>query len=91
MGRQGGKKSGIGRWTHLSVVVVDRESTDELSVLVAGHFELTLELEQEELRGAQAREGGWKSGGTWGGLGREREWEYHAGVSRGVGTRIIRL
>ena len=41
----------MGGGTHLSVVVVvvDRESTDELSVLVAGHFELALQLEQEEL------------------------------------------
>ena len=67
-------------WTHLSVVVVDREPTDELSVLVAGHFELALQLEQEELRGAQTREGGWKGGGTGGGLDRERKWEYHASV-----------
>jgi len=72
------------RWTHLSVVV-DRESADELSVLVAGHFKLALELEQEELRGAQAREDGRKSGGTRGGLGRGREWEYHASVSRAPG------
>ena len=74
----------IGRWPHLSVVV-DRESTDELSVLVAGHFKLALELEQEELRGAQTGEGGGKSGGTRGGLGWERKWEYHASVSRAPG------
>ena len=64
-------------------VVVDRESTDELAVLVTGHFKLAWELEQEELRGAQTREGGGKSGGTRGGLGRERKWEYHTSVSHG--------
>jgi hypothetical protein len=54
-------------------------------MLVAGHFEFTLQLEQEELRGAQTREGGRKGGGTGGGLGRERKWEYHASVSRAPG------
>jgi len=48
-----------------------------------------LELEKEELGGAQMREGGRKSGRTWGRLARERDWDYHinflaeAAVSRG--------
>ena len=54
-------------------------------MLVTGHFKLALELEQEELRGAQTREGRGKSGGTRGGLGRERKWEYHASVSGAPG------
>jgi hypothetical protein len=70
--------------THLSVVV-DREPADELPVLLAGDLELALELEQEELGGAQAREGGRKSGGTRRWLGGEREWEYHVGVVGGPG------
>jgi hypothetical protein len=52
-----------GRGTHLAVVV-DIESADELPVFVAGHFEIALELEEEELGGAQMREGGRKSGRT---------------------------
>jgi hypothetical protein len=36
--------------THLAIVgVIDCETTDVLSVLVAGDFELALQLEQEEL------------------------------------------
>jgi hypothetical protein len=46
-------------------------------VFVAGHFEIALELEEEELGGAQVREGGWKSGRTWRRLARERDWDYH--------------
>lgn len=37
---------GCRAYAHLAVVgIVDRETTDELSVLVAGDFELPLELE----------------------------------------------
>jgi hypothetical protein len=59
------------RWTYLSVVI-DRESAEEFSVLVAGHFKHALVLEQEELRGAQTRSCGRKSGATQGEFGRER-------------------
>jgi hypothetical protein len=59
------------------IVVINHEPADKLPMLLAGDLKLTLELEQEELRGAQAREGRWKSGGTQRGLGGEREWEYH--------------
>jgi hypothetical protein len=35
--------------TYLAIVcIVDREAADELPVLVAGYFELALELEEEE-------------------------------------------
>ena len=54
-------------------------------MFVAGHFKLALKLEQEKPRGAQTSEGGGKSGGTQRGLGREREWEYHASVSGALG------
>jgi hypothetical protein len=36
--------------THLPIVV-DHKSADELPVFVAGHFEIALELEKEELGG----------------------------------------
>ena len=36
----------VGHATHLAIVgVIDRKTTDELSVLVAGDFELALQLE----------------------------------------------
>lgn len=66
--RKGGRSN---RWTYLSVII-DRESAGEFSVLVAGHFKYALVLEQEELRGAQTRNCGRKSGATQGGFGRER-------------------
>ena len=43
---------GGGGGTHPVAVIVDREMTDELPVLGAGHFEVALELEQDELGGA---------------------------------------
>jgi hypothetical protein len=37
--------------THLAIVcIVDCKTADELSVLVAGYFELALELEEDEFR-----------------------------------------
>jgi hypothetical protein len=52
--------------------------TDELPVFFAGDFKLALELEQEELGGAQTREGGRKGGSIRRRFGREREREYHS-------------
>ena len=75
VGRDQGKKWDLCDM-HLSVIV-DHEPADKLPMLLTGDLKLALELEQEELRGAQACEGGRKSGGTWRGLGGEHEWEYH--------------
>jgi hypothetical protein len=45
-----GRTTGLkGQCTYLAIVcIVDRKAADELPVLVAGHFELALELEEEE-------------------------------------------
>jgi len=55
------------------IVIINHEPADKLPMLLARDLKLTLELEQEELGGAQAREGGRKSGGTQRGLGGEHE------------------
>jgi hypothetical protein len=49
------------------------------------HDVVVVELEGEEPRGAQTREGGRKSAGIRGGLSKECRWEYHVRVNRALG------
>ena len=62
-------KEGRGN-TYLSTVV-DRKVPDDLTALVVGHFEIALELEQEELRGTQLGKRRRKRASTRGGTRRK--------------------
>jgi len=53
---------------------------DNLTALVAGYFEVALELEQEEFRGTQLGKCGREGTSTRGGTRRECQWDYHIGV-----------